>query len=51
MALFCIIVNYNVKQKFTIVDKKRIEKYSRQAEKGIKALIPETAIAHKIQEK
>ena len=21
MALFCIIVNYNVKQKFTIVDK------------------------------
>lgn len=33
MALFCIIVNYNVKQKFTIVDKKRIEKYSRQAKK------------------
>ena len=33
MALFCIIVNYNVKQKFTIVDKKRIKKYSRQAEK------------------
>ena len=50
MALFCIIVNYNAKRKFTIVDKKRIEKYSRQ-KKGIKALIPDTAIAHKIQEK
>jgi len=51
-ALFYIIVNYNAKQKFTIVTQIFREKDLEDGRRSkIKARITETAIAHKNQEK